>query len=159
QPHCINWGESPALSARVTWDASTIVVTSTLPANDIFAGTTCTDIGLPLVSQRVGKEAYVCMFIDPMAGTCNYPNVVTTSTPAPPGWPTPTYQGVPSTYTITNVGTETAYNVALSGQSHNGWLSFYYNECYRADADGDGWNDSLEVAMAAYSTADSGMYP
>jgi hypothetical protein len=46
--------------------------------------------------------------------------------------------------TVTNVGSAAATSVKLSGQESNGYAANYGPFCNRADADGDGWNDTLE---------------
>jgi hypothetical protein len=49
--------------------------------------------------------------------------------------------------TITNVGSSAATAVTLSGQTSNGYTSNFGPFCNRADADADGWNDTLEEGM------------
>lgn len=80
--------------------------------------------GTPLVTETVGGTARLCMF----------PNTTFT---APAGY----------TITVTNLGTTTA-DVSLTGKDYNDWLYFYWRECLETDADGDGWSDSYEHAMA-----------
>ncbi|WP_248341757.1 dockerin type I domain-containing protein [Anaeromyxobacter paludicola] len=50
--------------------------------------------------------------------------------------------------TITNVGTTTANAITVSGKDTNDWPYYYWADCLAADADHDGWSDSLEHAMA-----------
>jgi hypothetical protein len=52
------------------------------------------------------------------------------------------------TITVTNVGATTATNIVLDGRSDNDWAINFYNRCMNADADNDGWNDSLEHSIS-----------
>ena len=90
------------------------------------------------------KQANFCEFTDAEA-TGSYLNLSkmtyqTLSTPVTD------YVPINWSATITNTGTQTA-TVTLSGQEQNGWPSLYYPNCYRSDADGDYWNDSLEQTI------------
>jgi hypothetical protein len=87
------------------------------------------------------KQANFCEFTDPGPTAENL------------GLPTMTYHTgqvypVPINWsaTITNTGTQTAI-VNFSGQETNGWEAYYYPHCYRADSDGDHWNDALEESI------------
>ncbi len=78
-----------------------------------------------IVAPPVGNTASVCMF--PYTGI------------------TPPY--VSYSFTITNVGTSTASNILMKGEDANDWTIHFYSQCMNADADHDGWNDSIEHTM------------
>src|SRR5205823_6081283 len=81
--------------------------------------------GRTLMAANFGNAADLCMF--PPTNNSTFPNA-------------------PSTYnysfTVTNVGTATAYNVRLEGESKDNWISLFYDKCIRSHRDKDGWNDS-----------------
>lgn len=169
-PTCAGWNERPVIQAHMTWDASQIELSTAIPATDPSSGTGVNDIGLPLVARPFGKNSHSCVFIAPWAAPGNlatYRNVVDTGTPASDWisgtWDTPNIMGVGVTYTIRNVGSETAYKVQLSGTETNGWAVFWsqwagiYEGCHRADGDGDGWNDALEKSLYAGASASPGV--
>jgi hypothetical protein len=56
--------------------------------------------------------------------------------------------GASYTVTLTNISSETVHGIVLNGRHENDWSIFYYPRCLFADADADGWNDSLEHSMA-----------
>ena len=56
--------------------------------------------------------------------------------------------GVDYTITLANNTDEPVSGIELHGRHDNDWALFYYPRCLNADADGDGWNDSLEHSMA-----------
>jgi hypothetical protein len=112
-----------AISVVLSWEGSASELSSVVPDND-FASWDPTQQGKRIVAPRIGTTAQLCMF--------------------------PAYDASNEYYTITvtNVGSTTAYNVLLQGRSDNDWSINYYARCMNADADGDGWNDSLEHSMA-----------
>jgi hypothetical protein len=55
--------------------------------------------------------------------------------------------GLNYTITLQNLSTNEAHNIRLHGRHENDWPIFFYPRCLNADADGDGWNDSLEHSM------------
>ena len=120
-PGCIS---HPAVIAVVlSWDGSELELSGTVPDND-FASRDPDQKYSQIVAPNVENKAQLCMF--------------------------PFYsseEGYP-TITITNVGGDVASNVVLEGLNDNDWSIFYYPSCLNADADGDGWNDSLEHSMA-----------
>lgn len=117
--------EVPAISANVRWTgATTLRMTSAVPMNDQVSATDHT--GQAITAPVVGATAELCMFFVPS-------NAV------------PTFNYA---LTITNVGTTAATAVTLTGQESNGYTSNYGQFCNRADADGDGWNDTLEEGIA-----------
>jgi hypothetical protein len=63
----------------------------------------------------------------------------------------PTYKsgGALYTVTLTNRGDQAVHGIVLEGRHENDWSIYYYPRCINADADADGWNDSLEHTMAA----------
>lgn len=114
--------EMPAIVVRATWDASELEVSSVAPANDGISGDSA-QAGTPIVASSHLREAHLCMFTSPAE------------------------QGFEWAITIRNKGTQTAYNVTLEGEERNGWPVFFANQCAKADADRDGWNDALEHGM------------
>lgn len=116
--------EMPAIVVRAAWEASELEVTAVAPDHDGISGDS-SQTGTPIVAASHGREAHLCMFTS--------------------GWRADT--GFDWSITIRNKGTQTAYDVTLEGEERNGWLIFFHNQCARADADGDGWNDSIEHGM------------
>jgi len=114
--------EMPAIVVKAAWDASELEVTSIAPEGDGISGDSA-QAGTPIVAASYGREAHLCIFISPSGQKSEW------------------------AVTIRNKGTLTAYNVTLEGEEHNGWPVFFNNQCARADADGDGWNDSIEHGM------------
>ncbi|MGH8507496.1 MAG: hypothetical protein ACREVH_02080, partial [Gammaproteobacteria bacterium] len=112
-----------AISAVVSWQGSQLELSSVVPDND-FASGDPGQKGAWIVAPSVGNTAQLCMF--------------------------PLYDaaGLDYTITVTNVGGTAADNIALEGHSDNDWAINYYSRCVNADADRDGWNDSLEHSMA-----------
>lgn len=122
-PTC-DYAELPAIAIRASWDASELEVTSVVPANDGISDDLA-QAATPVKAAVHGNSAHLCMFTSAWGEGQGF------------GW----------AVTIRNTGTETAYQVKLEGQESNGWLTYFHNRCARADADGDGWNDSLEHGM------------
>lgn len=116
-------GHPAEISVVSTWQSSVLQVSSNVPDND-FASWDSSQKGKQIIAPVVGNSAQLCMF--------------------------PLYQsdGIDYTITVTNVGQATANNVIIDGHSNNDWASNYYKRCLNADADHDGWNDSLEHSMA-----------
>lgn len=117
--------EVPAMSASLRWTGSTTLRMSTaVPMNDQVSVTD--HRGQPITAPVVNNTSELCMFFLPSSSvpTFNYP------------------------LTITNVGNAAATAVTLTGQTSNGYTANYGPFCNRADADGDGWNDSLEQGIA-----------
>lgn len=120
--------EVPAMSAGLRWSGSTTLrMTTVVPMNDQVSAL---DPGVDHRGQTidapvVANTAALCMFFVPdnSVPTFNY------------------------ALTITNVGAAAATAVSLSGQTSNGYTSNFGPFCNRADADHDGWNDSLEEGM------------
>jgi hypothetical protein len=122
----ISWAsEVPAMSASLRWSgATTLRMTTTVPMNDRTS--TADHRGQAVTAPVVGNSAELCMFFlpDPSVPTFDY------------------------ALTITNVGAASATAVSLTGQTSNGYTSNFGPFCNRADADRDGWNDTLEEGMA-----------
>jgi hypothetical protein len=118
--------ENPYLNAKVTWDASQLRLSSVAPA---ISNTSSDDeqLGKPIVAPMLDREASLCMFTSPMSQ----------SEPV-----------IPYSFTVTNTGTQTANVVRMSGETTNGWPFYFYRRCFKADADGDGWSDSVEQVMS-----------
>lgn len=112
-----------AISVALSWQGSDLELSSTVPDND-FASWDLSQQGRYITAPVVNNSAQLCMFPMYMANDIKY------------------------TVTVTNVGSTTASNVVVDGRSENDWAIHYYSRCINADADGDGWNDSLEHSMA-----------
>jgi Dockerin type I domain len=120
--------EVPAMSASLRWTGSTTLrMTSVVPMNDqVSAADPGVDhTGQAISAPVVGSTAELCMFFVPNSSvpTFNY------------------------ALTVTNVGTATATAITLTGQQSNGYTANFAPFCNRADADGDGWNDTLEEGI------------
>ena len=120
--------EVPAMSSSLRWSGSTMLRLSTaVPMNDqaSAADPSVDHRGQQITAPVVGNTAELCMFFVP-------------------GNSVPTFNYA---LTITNVGTAAATGVTLSGQTSNGYTSNFGPFCNRADADADGWNDTLEEGI------------
>jgi Dockerin type I domain len=121
--------EIPAMSASVRWSgATTLRMSSSVPMNDeVSAADPRVDhVGEAITAPTVGNSAALCMFFVPNASLPTFSYAVT----------------------ITNVGTAAATGVTLTGQEANGYTANFAPFCNHADADGDGWNDTLEEGIA-----------
>ena len=116
-------GHAAAISVSMNWEGSELELSSSVPYRD-FANADVTQTGKEVIAPNIGNSAQLCMF--------------------------PAYREdyIYYTITVTNVGTTTASNIEVDGHSDNDWTDYYYSRCVNADADGDGWNDSLEHTMA-----------
>jgi hypothetical protein len=117
--------EVPAISASLEWSGSTTLrMTSAVPMNGQVsaADPRVNHVGQTISAPVIDSSAALCMFFVPPGdgSTFNY------------------------SITVTNVGSAAATSVKLSGQESNGYVANYAPFCNRADADGDGWNDTLE---------------
>jgi hypothetical protein len=129
--------EVPDISASLRWSgATTLRMTSVVPMNDqVTAADPSVDhTGQTISAPVVGSTAELCMFFVP-------------------GNAVPTFNYA---LTITNVGTAAATSVSLTGQESNGYTANYAPFCNRADADADGWNDTLEEGMVDLTAAATG---
>jgi hypothetical protein len=116
-------GHPAAISAVISWQGSQLTLSSSAPDRD-FASEDLMQKGKLIIAPTVGNTAQLCMF------------------------PAYNQSGIAYTITVTNVGLSTASNILLNGRSDNDWAVNYYNSCLNADADRDGWNDSLEHTMS-----------
>jgi hypothetical protein len=117
--------ELPSMSANLRWTgATTLRMTSAVPTNDQVADAdpSVDHSGQTITAPVLGSTAALCMFFEPSGGPASFNYAVT----------------------ITNVGTATATSVAFTGQEANGYTANYGPFCGHADADADGWNDTLE---------------
>src|SRR3989344_3887610 len=57
-------------------------------------------------------------------------------------WPPQTYS-----FTLKNISSKTINNITVTGKDNNGWTPTYTRECWRSDADNDGFSDALEQGM------------
>lgn len=120
--------ETPDLSANLRWSGSTTLrMTTTVPTNDqVSAADPRVDhIGQSVVAPAIGNTAALCLFFVPSSSVPSFNDTVT----------------------ITNVGSATATSVSFTGQESNGYTANYGKFCNRADADADGWNDTLEEGI------------
>jgi hypothetical protein len=121
--------EVPAISANLRWSgATTLRMTSAVPMNDqVSAADPRVDhTGQAITAPVVGSTAALCMFFVPNSAVATFNYAVT----------------------ITNVGSDAATSVNLTGQESNGYTSNFGPFCNRADADADGWNDTLEEGIS-----------
>jgi hypothetical protein len=104
--------------------SATLRVSTVVPVGDELSND-ATQAGKTIAATTRGGVARLCMF------------------------PNPSFSA-PASYRITveNLGATSAGDVAVTGRDFNDWLVFYWNDCLGADADGDGWSDSVEHAMA-----------
>ena len=120
-PDC---GTSRAVMFHVASEAgSSLRLRTVVPRYDGISNDPAQE-GMEIVARSVNGAAHLCMF----------PN---TGFSAPAGY----------TVTLTNEGTTSA-SVTLTGSDENDWPYYYWSQCLAADADHDGWSDSLEHAMA-----------
>jgi len=120
--------ELPAATANLTWSGSTtLTMTTVVPQNNQIAGIdpSVDHIGQQITAPVYSNSAQLCLFM--------------TGGPVTPSW---TY-----TVTITNTGSQPATGVSFTGQESNGYTANYAHFCNRADADADGWNDTLEQGL------------
>ena len=120
-PGCEN--HPAAITVNLSWQDSELELSSYAPDKD-FASWDPSQKDKLIVAPTVDNTAQLCMFPAYKASDIYY------------------------TITVTNVGTTTANNIVLDGRSDNDWAINFYNRCLNADADNDGWNDSLEHSMA-----------
>jgi len=121
-PACIN--HPAAISVQLSWQGSKLELSSTVPYRD-YTSDDLSQTGKAVLAPVVGNTAQLCMF--------------------------PYYQeeNIYYSITVTNVGDSVAQDIVVDGRSENDWAKYYYSRCLNADADGDGWNDSLEHTMAS----------
>ena len=112
-----------AITVVSSWSEGTLELTSTVPDTD-YASWDADQLGRFIQAPQVGNFAQLCMF------------------------PAYSSDGVNYTITLTNNSPDTVHDIALHGRHENDWSIFFYPRCLNADADGDGWNDSLEHSMA-----------
>ncbi|MGR7923183.1 Ig-like domain-containing protein [Zobellella denitrificans] len=112
-----------AISAVLSWQGGELELSSHTPDQD-RASDDPEQKGKYIVAPSLNNRAQLCMFPFYRSGGLDY------------------------TITVTNVGATTVSDIALDARSGNDWPVYYYARCINADADGDGWNDSLEHTMA-----------
>ncbi|MEH6467042.1 MAG: Ig-like domain-containing protein [Porticoccus sp.] len=116
-------GHPAVISAVSSWTGGMLELTSQVPDNDFATGDQ-NQVGQLISAPVVGQAAQLCMFPAYASDDLDY------------------------TITITNNSANTVHDVVLEGRNENDWPLYYYERCIHADADGDGWNDSLEHTMA-----------
>lgn len=115
-------GHPAAISVMASWGGGTLELSSTVPDADL-ASLDAEQAGQDILAPAHGLTAQLCMF------------------------PAYNSDGVDYTITLSNSSSETVHDIQLRGQSRNDWAIHYYPNCINADADNDGWNDSLEHSM------------
>lgn len=115
-------GHAAAISVTASWDGGTLALSSNVPDSD-YSSWDADQAGRLIEAPTLGKSAQLCMF------------------------PFYSSEGRDYTVAITNVSQTVVTNIRLHGRHENDWPIFYYPRCLNADADGDGWNDSLEHTM------------
>ncbi len=113
-----------AITAVASWGNGSLALTSEVPDID-YSSWDADQAGRPVEAPNVGLTAQLCMF------------------------PAFTRDGVTYTITLSNDSPEAVHNIRIHGRHENDWAIFYYPRCLNADADADGWNDSLEHSMAS----------
>jgi len=131
-----------AVTARASWDQSTLKLTTKNLAPDPYIGglSDKSQVGKDVTAINFGNAASACLF-----EFVHYPD----NNPVGASW-SPLGPNANSTinpsFTITNVGNATAYNVSVVGTARNLWTQILNEPCHTADADHDGWNDMYELA-------------
>ena len=112
-----------AISVVATWDSGQLLLESTVPDAD-YSSWDSAQVGAPVSAPAVGNRAQLCMF------------------------PFFREAGIHYEVTLTNTSETAVHGIRLHGRHRNDWPIHYHPRCMNADADGDGWNDSLEHTMA-----------
>ena len=120
-PGC--YRQSAAITVVASWESGTLELSTIVPDADL-ASWDAEQAGRHIIAPSVANSSQLCMF------------------------PAFTSSGVDYTITLTNNSSEAVHGIELNGRHENDWSIFFYPRCLNADADGDGWNDSLEHSMA-----------
>jgi hypothetical protein len=112
-----------AITVVASWDEGTLDLTSVVPDAD-YASLDAEQAGQTIDATITSNRGQLCMFPTFSADDMNY------------------------TVTLYNSSNEPVTGIKLHGRHENDWAMFFYPRCLNADADGDGWNDSLEHSMA-----------
>ena len=115
-------GHAAAITVVVSWEGGSLSLSSEVPDAD-YSSWDGDQAGQMIQAPQFSNSAQLCMF--------------------------PWFNGDGLNYTIKlrNNSQVEASNIRLHGRHENDWAIFYYPRCLNADADGDGWNDSLEHSM------------
>lgn len=116
-------GHPAAITVVASWGNGTLNLSSTVPDAD-YSSWDSDQSGHFIEAQAIDNRAQLCMF------------------------PRFTVEGENYTITLTNESSAVVNDIKLHGRHENDWSIFYYPRCLNADADNDGWNDSLEHTMA-----------
>jgi hypothetical protein len=131
-----------AYGVSSTWDQSTIKLSTKNLTSDSYEGDISSaniQVGKDIAATNVGpNEANACLFENNSFPDNN-----------PPGSFDSPYKAndnssINPSFTVTNVGTTTAYTIDMVGIARNGWIQNMLIPCHKADADHDGWNDLFE---------------
>jgi len=120
-PGC--YTHAAAITVVASWEQGSLELSSTVPDAD-YSSLDAEQVGQTITAPVIGYRAELCMF---------------------PAFNT---SGVDYTITVTNNSSSPVHGIELHGRHENDWALFFYSRCFNADADGDGWNDSLEHSMA-----------
>jgi hypothetical protein len=112
-----------AISVVASWTEGSLELRATVPDAD-YSSWDEDQYGRNVVAPVFARRAQLCMF------------------------PEFSSDGVYYTITVTNRSQHAVSGIRIHGRHENDWSYFYYARCMHADADGDGWNDSLEHTMA-----------
>lgn len=113
-----------AITIVATWSSGALELRSQVPDADL-ASLDADQAGQTIRAPLVDQRAQLCMF------------------------PHYNSDGVVYEVTLTNNSSETVHDIQLDGKSENDWAIHFYPRCINADADNDGWNDSLEHSMTS----------
>jgi hypothetical protein len=116
-------GHAAAITVVAEWQSGNLELSAVVPDID-YSSWDAGQVGRLVQAPVVGHTAQLCMF------------------------PAFTGDGIGYTITLTNHSAQGVHGIRLHGRNENDWSVFYYPRCLNADADGDGWNDSLEHSMA-----------
>lgn len=120
--------EIPDMSADLRWNGSTTLrMVSAVPLSDqvTYVEPGVDHGGQMITAPVVANTSALCMFFAPRLASAAFNYAIT----------------------VTNTGPVTASAVTLSGQESNGYTDNYAPFCNHADADADGWNDTLEQGI------------
>ena len=120
-PAC--YAHAAAITVVASWQSGTLELSSTVPDRD-YASLDNNQAGLEIEAPVVDNRAQLCMFPAFSSDDARY------------------------TITLTNNSAQPVSGIELHGRHENDWALYFYPRCLNADADGDGWNDSLEHSMA-----------
>lgn len=95
-----------------------------------------------------GTKIYATTHDDSSAELCMFPS-----------FPYLAFGGSPQTYSFTlkNISNKTINHITITGKDNNDWTPSYVQECFRSDADNDGFSDAIEHSMWLLTNGDPSM--